>query len=264
MLNPDYRAAQALFADAAEPALSGRIVAVVGATGGLGTALCKALARADATVVMLGRKLQRLEQLYDAIEPLGSCTPAMAELDLARLDREGAQAVAEMLFAEFGRLDALVLAAVDGGTPAPQLEIDDAQFARVMQVNVAAQRTLIAALTPLLAHSPDASLVTLLDHRPGAYSGVYGLSKQAMHALMHQLADESEHAKGADGAPRLAINGYDPGPVRTPLRRRFFAGEHASESPAPDDRLAPLLHLIARTDRSLTGAALAWISDAMA
>jgi len=257
MLVPDYRDAQAIFATAADPALSGRIVAVLGATGGLGSALCKALASAGATVILVGRKLRRLEQLYDEIEPLGP-TPAMTELDLITLDRDSARTVAEMLFAEFGRLDALVLAAVDGGTPAPQLEVDDEQFARVLQVNVAAQRTLIGALRPLMAHSPDASLVTLLDHRPGAYSGAYGISKQAMHALMHQLADETEHLKGEDGTPQLAINGYDPGPIRTPLRRRFFAGEHASESPAPEQRLAPLLHLIARSDRGLSGAALAW------
>jgi len=258
MLIPDYRDAQASCADAGDAVLTGRIVAVVGATGGMGTALCKALASAGATVVLLGRKLRRLEALYDVIEPLGEATPAMLELDLATLDAAVAQAMAETLFAEFGRLDALVLAAVDGGTPAPQAQVKEAEFARVMQVNVAAQRTLINALRPLLALSPDAAVVTLLDHRPGAYSGAYGISKQAAHALLYQLADEIEHAKGTDGAPALAMNGYDPGPMRTPLRRRFFAGEHASESVPPEERLGPLLHLIARSDRALSGQALAW------
>lgn len=265
MLTPEYRPAQAAFNAHGDPALAGLTVAVVGATGGLGTAVSRALALNGVSVVLLGRKLKRLEQLYDVIEPLGDAVPAMAELDLATTGTDEARAVAEMLFAEFGKLDALVLAAVDGGTPTPQASVTDSEFERVMRVNVAGPRALMVGLLPLLQRAEHPSVVTLLDGRPqqhaGAYTGAYGISKLALHALMLQCAAETDHLRGDDGAPQLAINGYDPGPMRTPLRRRFFAGEHARQAPPPEERLGPLLHLIARSDRSLNGAALRWVPE---
>ena len=263
MLTPDYRRAEALDAsDDAGDALAGRTVAVTGATGGLGTALSLELARRGATVVLLGRKLRRLERLYDALEAVESARPAaepaMLELDLATLDEPGAAGIAETLMREFGRLDALVHCAVDASSPTPQAGLDDAGFARTMRVNVAGPRLLTLACLPLLEHSAHASVTFTLDHKPGAYLGAYGLSKSAAHALMHVLAVETAGRRRADGAPRVAINGYDPGPIRTNLRRRFFAGEVASASPAPEERLGPLLALVRRDDPTLTGRAFAW------
>ena len=259
MLTPDYRP----FAPpAAEGSLDDRVVAVTGATGGLGAALCRALAGGGATVVLLGRKLRRLEALYDALEameaPRPVRRPAMLELDLATLDADGADAIAGTLMAEFGRLDALVHCAVDASVPAPQIGVDDVGLERTMRVNVVGPRRLTLACLPLLEHSAHAAVVFALDHEPGAYFGAYGLSKTTAHALLHVLAEETEGRRRADGHPRVAINGYDPGPIRTNLRRRFFAGELASASPPPEDRLAPLLSLVRRDDPALTGAALAW------
>jgi len=56
----------------------------------------------------------------------------------------------------------------------------------------------------------------------------------------------------------LSINGYDPGPIRTPMRRRAFPGELEDESPSPQTRLGPLLSLITRADRKITGSAIAY------
>ena len=271
MLIPRYRPAEALGAAApsasaggADP-LDGRTVAVTGATGGLGTALCLELARRGATVVLLGRRLKRLERLYDMLEAVegGRAVrePAMLELDLATLDADGANGVADTLMREFGRLDALVHAAADPSVPAPQTGVDDAELARAMRVNVAGPRLLTLACLPLLEHSAHASVAFVLDHKPGAYFGAYGLSKTALHALAHVLAEETEGRRRADGHPRVAVNGYDPGPIRTNLRRRFFAGEVASAAPPPEDRLAPLLALVRRDDPALTGQAFAWDRD---
>ena len=265
MLQPRHLPADALAAPSpeADAALRGRTVAVTGATGGLGTALCLELARAGATVVLLGRKLRRLERLYDALEAAGTddCPtpePAMLELDLATMDADGARNVADTLAREFGRLDALVHLAADPSVPAPQSGIDAAGFARAMRVNVDGPRLLTLACLPVLELAGRASVTFALDHKPGAYFGAYGLSKTALHALMHVLAEETRGRRGADGHPRVAVNGYDPGPIRTNLRRRFFAGEVASAAPPPEDRLAPLLAIVRRDDPALTGEAVAW------
>ena len=165
MLTPRYRPAGALDApappapsvDGTRGALDGRTVAVTGATGGLGTALCLELARRGATVVLLGRKLKRLEKLYDALEAVESerpvAEPAMLELDLATLDEAGAAGVADTLLREFGRLDALVHLAADASVPAPQVGVDDAVLGRTLRVNVTGPRLLTLACLSVLEHA---------------------------------------------------------------------------------------------------------------
>ncbi|HEY5780388.1 MAG TPA: SDR family NAD(P)-dependent oxidoreductase, partial [Lysobacter sp.] len=52
-------------------ALDGRVILVTGAHGGLGSAAAQACARAGATVVLLGRKLPKLNRIYDAVAQFG-------------------------------------------------------------------------------------------------------------------------------------------------------------------------------------------------
>ncbi|MFX4366054.1 SDR family NAD(P)-dependent oxidoreductase, partial [Acinetobacter baumannii] len=61
--------------------LDGRVVLVTGATGGLGSASAQACARAGATVVLLGRKVPRLNRVYDAVAACGP-EPLLYPLDL--------------------------------------------------------------------------------------------------------------------------------------------------------------------------------------
>jgi len=100
---------------------------------------------------------------------------------------------------------------------------------------------------PLLARAPDASVVFTLDNRgqePRAYWGGYAVTKAAIAALAHELADEWEHR------PNLRVNAVVPGPIRSPLRNQSHPGEDATALPLPDS-LAPLyLHLIAGQAKS--------------
>ena len=237
-------------------ALAGRVVAVSGASGGLGTALCHALGAAGATLALIGRSERKLDRLYDALVAAGTPTPAIVPLAQETAGEAAYAELAGLLAAELGGLDALVHASAAYTVPTPLGAVSQEDWARVHNVNVAAARLATLACLPLLVESSLASVTFLLDHRPGAYWGAYGVSKQGVHALMHMLADESDGHRDDDDHPRLAVNGYDPGPMRTPLRRRFFPGELERESPPPESRLGPLLWLIAREERALTGTAL--------
>lgn len=237
-------------------ALAGRVIAVTGATGGLGTQLCHALAAAGATVVMIARSEKRLDALYDALITAGSATPVQVPLAQDKAAEAEYAELATLLAGELGSLDALVHTAATSSAPMPMGDISQAEWARTFAVNVSAARLASLACMPLLRASSLASLVFLLDEKPSAYWGAYGVSKQALRALMAMLADETEGARDANGHPRLAVNGYDPGPMRTALRRKAFPGELETESPLPSARLGPLLALVARTDRSITGTVL--------
>lgn len=236
-------------------ALADKVIVVTGATGGLGTSLCKACANAGATLVLISRKVKKLEKLYDALLDSGAATPAILPLEQDKAGPNEYGEIADMLDKEFGRIDSLIHTSAELGTPTHQISIEHSEWARIMNVNLTSARLLSLYTQGLLMKSSLASMVFLLDHKPSAYWGTYGVSKQALQSLMHMLADETENQRDTDGHPLISINGYDPGPMRTPLRRRAFPGELELESPLPEKKLGSLLSLVMRTDRSATGVA---------
>lgn len=235
--------------------LNDQVVLVTGSTGGLGTSLSIACAQAGATVVMASRNEKKLEKLYDVVLEAGTTTPAIIPLQQDKAGPAEYGQLADLLQSEFGRLDGLVHCSADLGTPTPQMNIEHAEWVRVMNVNLTAARLLSLYCMPMLMNSPLGSMVFMLDQKTTAYWGSYGISKQAVQTLMHMLADETENKLGADHHPQIAINGYDPGPIRTPLRRRAFPGELESATEPPQTRLGPLLSLLTRADRGITGVA---------
>ena len=66
----------------AADALTGRVVLVTGAYGGLGGAVARAATRAGATVVITGKRKRQLEQLYDAMLAEGLSDPVIHPLDM--------------------------------------------------------------------------------------------------------------------------------------------------------------------------------------
>src|SRR5690606_38095294 len=95
-----------------EPALAGRVVLVSGAAGGLGSAAAVACAGAGATVVLLGRKVPKLNRVYDAIARQGP-EPLLYPLDLEGASPDDYAELASRLQAEFGRLDGLLHCAAE-------------------------------------------------------------------------------------------------------------------------------------------------------
>lgn len=62
--------------------LAGRIIAITGATEGIGRALAKGFAAHGATVIALARNLDRLESLFDEIVSAGHPEPVLQPTDL--------------------------------------------------------------------------------------------------------------------------------------------------------------------------------------
>ncbi|PID61486.1 MAG: hypothetical protein CSB44_06725 [Gammaproteobacteria bacterium] len=235
--------------------LPGRTIAITGATGGLGTALARYCAEAGATLVLIGRNEEKLEKLYDVVDSLGKATPAMLPLEQDKAGEAACAEAASLIASEIGGLDMLVHTASDGGVITPMANISHDDWMRIMQVNLGSARLLTLALLPLLKDSTTASVSFLLDDRRKAYWGAYGVSKAALVALLEILADEYD-TPDASGAPAISINGYRPGPMRTRFRRARFPGELEEEAPLPIERLGPLLWLMTRQQRALTGAVL--------
>jgi NAD(P)-dependent dehydrogenase (short-subunit alcohol dehydrogenase family) len=230
--------------------LAGRVILITGAGGGLGAALAIACARLGARVVLCGRKVPKLERLYDAIVAAGSPRPSIAPLDLERADATHYEALSEAVRSEFGQLDGLVHVAGLLGERAPIEHYDVPTWLKVMHVNVNAPFILTRALLPLLRASDDASVVFVtsgVSARGRAYWGAYAASKFALEGLMQVLADET------DTVTRIRVNSVNPGKMRTAMRAKAYPGEDPSTVPLAQDVLATFLYLLGPDGRGTSG-----------
>ena len=210
-------------------ALDGRVVLVAGAHGGLGAAASAACARAGATVVLLGRKVPKLNRLHDAIARDGG------EALLYPLDLEGAAPddyaeLAARVGAELGRLDGVLHCAAEFKGLTPLLHTDPADFARALHVNLTARWWLTQACLPLLSQAPDAAVVFAIDDLAltgRAFWGGYGLAQQGLATLVTML-----HAELGEHSP-VRVSGLQPGPMRTTLRGRAFLADQDQDARDP-------------------------------
>ena len=217
-----------------------RVVLVAGAAGGLGRASALACARAGASVVLLGRRIARLEKVYDEIAALKAAQPALYPLDLAGATPRDYAELAATIEREFGRLDGIVHAAAhfEGLQPASDIEADN--WLRGMHVNVSAPFLLTQACLPLLREAKQASVVFVLDDpvRMGrAYWGAYGVAKHALAGLVSILRDEWESTS-------VRAHALLPAPMRTRLRATAYFGENALEVPLPDAAANAVVYLL--------------------
>lgn len=202
-------------------ALQDRVVLVAGAHGGLGSAAAVACARAGATVVMLGRKVPKLNRVYDAVAAVGP-EPLLYPLDLEGASADDYAELAQRIEAELGRLDGVLHCAANFPGLTPLLQTDPAAFARAIHVNLTARWWLTQACLPLLAKADDAAVVFVVDDpaRAGkAYWGGYGLAQHSLAGLVGMLQSELASSK-------IRVSGLQPGPMRTPLRARAYVEEN--------------------------------------
>jgi len=219
--------------------LADRVIIVTGAHGDLGKAAAVACAKAGATVVLVGRKLPKLNRVYDAIRAVGP-EPALYPMDLAGADPSDFEAMADRIETELGRLDGVLHCAADFVGLTPLVNTPPEQFARQMQVNLSARWFLTQACLPLLQRAADAAVVFVLDdpERVGrAFWGAYGIAQHANRGLMAMLHQETE-------ASSVRVCALQPGPMRTPLRSRAFVDEKALRVPAAAAWASACVHLL--------------------
>lgn len=230
------------------PALDGRVVLVVGAAGGLGSASSVACAKAGATVVLLGRKVAPLNRVYDAAKAVGP-EPLLYPLDLVGATPDDYDELARRIEAELGRLDGVLHCAAEFKGLTPLLHTDPADFARAIHVDLTARWWLTQACLPLLAKSDDAAVVFAIDDpaRSGAaFWGGYGLAQAAQSALVSMLqAELGEHG------PR--VTGFQPGPMRTALRARACQPNTDAEALPATDHVAACVALLSTAGAAQRG-----------
>lgn len=230
--------------------LQGRVILVTGAGQGIGRTAAVTFASHGATVILLGRKVQKLEAVYDEIEAAGLPQPAIFPLDLASAEDRDFEALAAGIRGQLGRLDGILHNASHLDRLRPLEEQTLEQWQTTLRVNLMAPFALTRACLPLLKAAPDASVVMTSEthgHEPAAYWGSFAISKAGLEALVKLWAQELELH------PNLRMNGVIPGPVRSPQRSRTHPGELKETLRDAESLMPRYLYLVGGDSRGVSG-----------
>ncbi len=150
--------------------LAGKVVAITGASAGIGAASARALAVEGASVVLGARRRERLDGL--ATE-LGDRV-AVVEMDVR--SPEDSHRLVETAFEEFGRLDAIV-ANAGIGAYGGIMDLTDEQLADMMDTNVAGTVWPIRAAVPKFFDAGGGDIVIV-----ASVAGLRGAGDEAVYA----------------------------------------------------------------------------------
>ncbi len=216
--------------------LQGRIALVTGASRGLGAAAALAYAKEGAHCVLVARTVGGLEAVDNQIKAVGG-NATLVPLDLT--DSPGIDRLGAALYERFGKLDVLLGNAALLGQLSPIGHIEPATFERVMAVNVTANWRLIRSLDPLLRRSDAGRAIFVtsgVSRRVVPYWSAYAASKAALDMMVGVYAAECAHTT-------VRVNLFNPGPIRTKMRKEAFPGEDPATVSPPEAHVEALISL---------------------
>ena len=177
--------------------LTGQVVVVTGAAGGLGAALSRTLHARGAHVALLG---------LDGVDAVAAPLERGRAWDVDVTDSAALARVAEEVRAHFGRVDVVVVNA-GIGAGGPLLSMDATSYDRVIEVNLLGSVRTVRAFLPALVDSRGyvlqvASLAAMV-HAP--LMSAYAASKAGVEAMANALRAELAHRGVRVGVAYLAF-----------------------------------------------------------
>ncbi|WP_405164091.1 SDR family oxidoreductase [Nocardia sp. NBC_01499] len=186
-----------------------KVVAITGASSGIGEATARLLAERGAAVVLGARRTERLDLLAASIREAGGRAITCATDVTRRADLERLVGTA---VDEFGQLDVLVSNAGIAKT-GPMSDLDVDGWSAMIDVNLRGVLYGVAAALPIFRRQGRGHLVTTISTaglKIVPTQAVYAGTKNAVRTLLEGLRQES-----TDGV--LRTTSVSPGFVRTEL-----------------------------------------------
>ena len=175
-------------------AIAGKVVAITGASSGIGEASARMLAAAGAKVVIGARRTDRLEKLAAAIAADGG-EVKVRSLDVTSQAEVGA--FAGFARQAFGRLDVMVNNA--GVMPlSPLAALRVAEWDRMVDVNIKGVLYGIAAALPIMEEQGAGQIVNVSSiggHHVSPTAAVYCATKFAVRAISDGLRQETDRIR---------------------------------------------------------------------
>ncbi len=216
---------------------------VTGAAGALGSALVQQVMAGGADCIALDRRAGALDDLHDRLESELGRSPALMPMDLAGAGVEDYQRLAEVIEAQFGRVDVLVHNAAVFKSLQPIAQQQPGEWLEIMQTSLTAPYMLTAVLAPLM--SASASIVFITDDHclshPGGW-GAFGVAQAGRKQLVRVI--EADRVRSG---PRVIE--VDPGPFYSPLRIAAWPSDSPDNLPSAAAAAEKVVAAIEQSDQ---------------
>ena len=217
--------------------IAGKVIAVTGASSGIGEATARFLGKRGARVVLGARRRERLETLAAEIgESDGEALTLV--VDVSR--RADLQRLVDASRERFGRLDVLISnAGVGPISPLDALRVDE--WEQMVDVNLKGVLYGVAAALPVFREQSFGHFVHLASTaglKTVANQAVYSATKVAVRAFSEGLRQEA--------GERLRVTLITPGFVRTNFVEAIADPELKGQLVAARDRMAMAPEAVAR------------------
>ncbi len=201
-------------------ALNGKVAIVTGASRGIGRAIAEVFAREGARVAICGRKQETLNQVAGEIGP--AVKPIACHV--GRADQiENMVAIAAR---ELGPVDILVNNAATNISFGPCLDVEEAQFDKMIDINLKSAFRLVKAVAPGMCARGSGSIVNIASIsglRPQRHGLLYSMTKAALIMMTQSYALEL-------GEKGVRVNAIAPGLIQTALSEHYWKDEAQRDS----------------------------------
>jgi NADP-dependent 3-hydroxy acid dehydrogenase YdfG len=195
-----------------------KVVAITGASSGIGKATAYLLGRRGARVVLGARRTDKLEEVASVIRAEGG-TAEYRALDVTK--REDMDAFVKLAQARFGRVDVIVNnAGVMPLSPLDALKVEE--WDRMIDVNIRGVLHGIAAGLPIMKAQGSGQFINVSSiggHMVAPTAAVYCATKFAVLAISEGLRQESD---------RIRVTVISPGVTESELAETI-SDEHARQ-----------------------------------
>ena len=198
--------------------LKDKVAIVTGASRGIGRAIAEVFAREGAHVVICGRKQDTLDQVAREIGP--AVKPVVCHV--GRIDQ--IESMIGTTAREFGRIDILVNNAGTNLAHGPCLEMDEAQFDKMVEINVKSAFRLVKLVAPGMCDRGSGSIINIASMsglRPQVHSLLYSMTKAALIMMTQSYALEL-------GPRGVRVNAIAPGLIQTALSEYYWKDQQRS------------------------------------
>jgi NAD(P)-dependent dehydrogenase (short-subunit alcohol dehydrogenase family) len=203
--------------------LEDKVAIVTGASRGIGRSIAEVFAREGAAVVICGRKQETLDRVAAELEGLaGRVAPIACHVGRA----EDLERLVDAATSEFGHIDILVNNAGTNIAQGPAVEMTDAQFDKMVEINLKSAYRLTRLVAPGMCERGSGSIINIASiagFRPQYHSLLYSMTKAALIMLTQSYALEL-------GPRGVRVNAIAPGLVETVLSEYYWKDEARSQA----------------------------------
>lgn len=231
---------------------TGKTVLVTGGSRGLGRAMTIGFAERGADVVIVSRKLDACEAVAAEVRALGRrALPVAAHVG----KWDDLDALVDAAYGAFGRVDVLINNAGLSPLAPSMIEVSEALFDKVVEVNFKGPFRLAVLVGARMAAGDGGSIINVSSIgslMPSPYFGPYAGAKSALNAVSIALAREY--------APKVRVNVICPGGFLTDVAADWqddadaLNGVMLGRFARPDEILSTAFYLASPASSFTTGA----------